>query len=440
MLKKLFWGDTSKKSAATAEASPPRASASSAFGRVVPFAELDRLVQHFQDGYKVSYDEAYRRFREVSLAPPDDLPKDPFSQEYADRIMDIYRRVSGKDRYDIQHERSRLNVDEATLRPFPFYTKSLALASTHYSLIGQLFGMMDCPEGSDILEFGFGWGHTTLSLAMLGHNVTAVDIEGDFCELVRRRAEMFKVDVDVVNSDFLWVETTEKKFDAVVFFECFHHCWDFRRLLNSLHRVMKPGGKIYFGAEPINEQFTIPWGVRLDGEALFVARRSGWMELGFHSSFFAELLADTGWRGRCVAPHFWVAASASEPVEPIVIQGGDPRLGTAVGFKAGGAINISSEAKGYALFGPYITLGPGSYDVTVDLDPGANTTRGAYIDAVAETGTVNLGGRAVLPAEILDGVIRTSVEAKRLMSAVEIRLLVDGGFVGSIRRVTITER
>jgi 2-polyprenyl-3-methyl-5-hydroxy-6-metoxy-1,4-benzoquinol methylase len=380
----------------------------------------------------------------VSLAPPDDLPSDPLSPEYADRIMDLYKLISGRKEYGVQNERSEFNVDERTYRPFPFYTKNLSLASTHFTLIGQLFAMMDVPAGSDILEFGFGWGHTTLSLAMLGYSVTAVDIEDCFCELVRRRAEMFKVDVDIVNSDFLWVETTDKKFDAVVFFECFHHCWEFQRLLKSLHRVMKPGGKIYFGAEPINEQFTIPWGTRLDGEALFVARSGGWMELGFHSNFFADLLSHTGWRGRCISPHFWFATSAAEAVEPIVMQGDDTRLGTVIGTKGDGAIKVAydaaPDARGYALYGPYLPLTAGTYDVTIELDPGASAVENAHVDAVAESGTLDLGGRTVAASEIAAGTIRHTVELKRLAYGAEIRLLVPGGFAGAIRRVTIVER
>ena len=167
---------------------------------------------------------------------------------------------------------------------------------------------------------------------MLGHNVTAVDIEDRYCELVQRRSELLKVDVDIVNSDFCGGTNREEVRRNCIF-----------RVLPSLLGIPTPpqipasrdkaGGKIYFGAEPINEQFVIPWGTRLDGEFLFVARRCGWMELGFHSDFFAELLSRTGWRGRCVSPHFWVATSAAEPAEPIVIEANDLRLGTMVGTR-----------------------------------------------------------------------------------------------------------
>jgi 2-polyprenyl-3-methyl-5-hydroxy-6-metoxy-1,4-benzoquinol methylase len=278
--------------------------------REVPFAELDELIKHFDQGYLVSHDEAYKRFAEVRLLPPTDLPADPFSPEYAARYMDLYKKISERSKYTVQNERSEFDVEALSLRPYPYFTKSLKRASQHYTLMGKLMEILDVKEGGSILECGFGWGNTTLALAMLGFNITALDIEERYCEVVNRRAKLLKVDnIKTVNSDFLWVEHTEEQYDAVIFFESFHHCWEFERLLRALHRVVKPGGKIYFGAEPINEDFTVPWGVRLDGESLFVARRAGWMELGFHSDFFDELLTRTGWRGEWVYPHFWVALS-----------------------------------------------------------------------------------------------------------------------------------
>jgi hypothetical protein len=33
--------------------------------REVPFAELDELIKHFDQGYLVSHDEAYKRFAEA---------------------------------------------------------------------------------------------------------------------------------------------------------------------------------------------------------------------------------------------------------------------------------------------------------------------------------------------------------------------------------------
>lgn len=281
---------------------------------IVPFAQLDSLLEYFDEGYKTSHDEAYRRFSTSRLAAPDDLPKDPFSSEYRSIYLELYKKISMRNVYSVENERSEFNVDQLSMRPFPYFTRSLKLASSHFTLMGTLFASMEIEQGARILECGFGCGTTSLNLAMLGHHVTALDIEERYCDVLARRAELHQVDnIEIIHADFLWIESTEQKFDAVVFFESFHHCWEFERLLRALHGVLLPGGKIYFGAEPIDGRFATPWGIRLDGESLFVARRFGWMELGFRSDFFEELLSRTGWVGTCVQPHFWIASRRDDP-------------------------------------------------------------------------------------------------------------------------------
>jgi len=86
---------------------------------------------------------------------------------------------------------------------FPYYTKSLKLAALHYTLIGKLMEIMEVKENSSILELGFGWGNTTLALAMLGHKgKRQLTSRSDICELVRRRAQMLRVEISIINADF----------------------------------------------------------------------------------------------------------------------------------------------------------------------------------------------------------------------------------------------
>jgi SAM-dependent methyltransferase len=146
-----------------------------------------------------------------------------------------------------------------------------------------------------VLEFGFGWGNSTIALALSGLRMTAVDIESDFCDLLKLRARRHEVDIAVINDDFMWAERATEPFDAAIFFESFHHCSDHMRLLRALQTTVKPGGRIYFGAEPIVVDFPIPWGLRMDGESLWAIRANKWLELGFNESYFREALARTGW-------------------------------------------------------------------------------------------------------------------------------------------------
>jgi SAM-dependent methyltransferase len=163
--------------------------------------------------------------------------------------------------------------------------------------IAFLLGKLGLPKGARIVEFGPGWGNTTLELARLGFDVTAVDIEPSFCEVIRQRALHHAVDVRVVEDNFFWAENVTEPYDAAIFFECFHHCDDHIRLLRALRRAVKPNGQVYFASEPIFPAYPVPWGVRMDGEALWAIRNFGWLELGFDEAYFREALARTGWAG-----------------------------------------------------------------------------------------------------------------------------------------------
>lgn len=255
------------------------------------------------------------------------VPPDPFSDEYRMAQMQLYRHLSGKS-YRPENERTKFDIDAADRRPFPFYTGSCRTAGFFTMGLGYLLHTLGLEPGARVLEFGPGWGNTTIAMAMLGLQVTAVDIEPDFCELLRRRARRHDVDVTVVNADFFWAESVEKTFDAVVFFESFHHCQDPHRLVQALDRVVKPGGRIFFAAEPIAPDFPLPWGLRMDGESLWAIRQNGWMELGFREDHFRAMLARAGWSARkhAYADLAWAAvweARRGAVEEPVAARSGE---------------------------------------------------------------------------------------------------------------------
>jgi hypothetical protein len=94
---------------------------------------------------------------------------------------------------------------------------------------------------------------------------------------------------------FLDIDSLDQKFDAILFFESFHHCSDHQTLLAKLKTVLVEGGRVFFAAEPITPTFSQPWGLRLDGESLWAIRRFGWLELGFQDSYFVRTLQRGGW-------------------------------------------------------------------------------------------------------------------------------------------------
>ena len=366
--------------------------------------DLDAALQECDVAAHVSDDRLRDVFKTFQMDFSAELPKDPFDPAYAAAQMRIYERVAGR-RYELGNEASVIDPEQAVRRPFPYATGSCLTTGNHLGAIGFLLRMMRLAPGARVLEFGPGWGNTTIALAQLGFDVTAVDIEPRFCAAIRGRAASLGVPVRVINADFFWMETAGEQFDAVVFFECFHHCSDHMRLLNALHGTVKDGGHAYFGCEPIIEDYPVPWGVRMDGESLWAIRKFGWLELGFSGSYFRQALRRTGWSGRRHASadlgwvSVWDAWKRSDT--SLTITAADPRLHTMTGTKEPGGIVLHDAEQGYALFGPYVTLMPGRYVARVMLGSEAAREGRFVLEASASHGNRVLAsapGRAKPPS------------------------------------------
>jgi SAM-dependent methyltransferase len=265
--------------------------------RVVGFDELGATLDEAAERFARAEDEG-RRFLLGLRAEPPPWPADPFGDAYRTWVWNLYERVSGRGAYSVGHEASPFDFDAALARPYPFATGSSSVVGDDLIARGCVVKALGLSVPARIVELGPGWGNLTADLAAMGHEVTAVDVDEGFCRLIARRAP----GVRVVHADMLsFAESPDdRSYDAAVFFESFHHCADHLRLLELLHGVVRPGGVVVFGAEPV-DLLAYPWGPRLDGLSLWSTRRYGWLELGFDERYFASALKRTGWTLRTVA-------------------------------------------------------------------------------------------------------------------------------------------
>jgi 2-polyprenyl-3-methyl-5-hydroxy-6-metoxy-1,4-benzoquinol methylase len=146
-----------------------------------------------------------------------DVPTDPFSKKYEEKQFALYEKLAGKG-YSTSNEESKFNVEECAINPFPYCHNSSALVGDQLMAIGFIIKILSLPKGSRILEFGPGWGNTTLALAKMGYKVTAVDIERNFVNLIEKRALMEKIELELVCDDFSFIKTVKDKYDAILFF------------------------------------------------------------------------------------------------------------------------------------------------------------------------------------------------------------------------------
>ena len=264
--------------------------------RVVTTLEaLDGELARAAHAAQISHDAFLQALTAFRFVPSLRLPPDPQSSAYREIQMALYRLVSGRDAYNpAANERSDIDVAAAVRCPYPYATGSSTTVGEQLMAVGFLVRALALPPGGRILEFGPGWGNTTLELARTGHAVTAVDVEPRYLEVIRERARRLGAEVELACADMLAYRPAGR-FDRVVFYECFHHCADHARMVASLDDLVAPGGAAVFAGEPIEDQFPVPWGLRCDGLSVWSIRKYGWLELGFRTRYFVDLLARHGW-------------------------------------------------------------------------------------------------------------------------------------------------
>jgi SAM-dependent methyltransferase len=156
--------------------------------------------------------------------------------------------------------------------------------------------------GDWALEYGAGFGQTALTLARLGVQVDTVDISATFCRHVSDQAEHFNVPLRAFEGEFGTNPRPGQLYKLIWFYESFHHCVNFMKVVPQLADHLAEGGRILLGGEPIVEReyaaVPYPWGVRLHSEVAAVMRQTHWFELGFSEAFIFELFRRAGFAGR----------------------------------------------------------------------------------------------------------------------------------------------
>ena len=260
----------------------------------------------------------------------------------------------------------------------------------------------------------------------MGFHVTAVDIEQNFIDLINKRAQMERLDITTILGDFSLIESVSEPYDAVLFFECFHHASDHLALIAAFEKAVKPGGFVCLAAEPITPDFPIPWGLRMDGESIWAIRKNGWLELGFNERYFRSALEKFGWRGAALR-------GKDSPASSVIIAKRLADWGGVYRFHGGGLLNrvghLSAKGcaadgrEGHLAYGPYITLPAGAYRAELMFNPNTPVLGEIKLDVAINGGIQILGDKAILLDQSLS--TKTSYinfEADFEMQNVEVRV------------------
>jgi len=252
--------------------------------------------------------EEYARLCTLSIEHPlatQMAAMDPFSADYRAKAMRLYLDLRGRADDGYQPEVHELTGDtglpaDIWRNSSPWSFRSSQMAAEFLVCWGHIMRLLELPNDSSasILEYGSGSGQLLLLLARMGLDVHAVDIDQPSLDLVAAQANA--MGLEVKREKAVFGEGFEgKRFDRIIFFEAFHHAWDFEKLLKRLSDRLAPGGLLIMCGEPVvsdpTESIPFPWGPRLDALSIFCMRHFGWMELGFREDFLFDVFNLHGW-------------------------------------------------------------------------------------------------------------------------------------------------
>jgi 2-polyprenyl-3-methyl-5-hydroxy-6-metoxy-1,4-benzoquinol methylase len=303
----------------------------------IPFDDIDRTIALANAGR--SEPEAVAELCHYFTSTPTGLEYlerlDPFSPEYRAGILQVLALITLRPDYDPARDEAANYLPEAGTNYLPsiYQSGDSTWLGEFLQAFGGVLKALDLRRGARVLEYGAGEGAIAVQLARMGCDVTVVDIERRYLDIVKAEAASLHTSVTTLHGQF-GDGPDGATFDAILFFEAFHHALDHLGLLARLRDRLAPNGHVVFAGEPIMEPGsywapTLPyaWGPRLDALSLRAMRSYGWCELGYSRDYFVEALMRAGF-----VVHFRPCAGTSRGAAYIarahngVVEIGEPIL------------------------------------------------------------------------------------------------------------------
>jgi SAM-dependent methyltransferase len=357
-------------------------------------AALDAFVAFVDDecGGNLRDPRVIQRYEPFELAYETrvDPSFDPFGPDYFAAQLKLYQEIAGRPLDQWTGELHPVEIDSLLDAPNPQGILDVRHVSENVRALSSMLSMACLPSRARILDMGAGHGMSSEVFAFSGARVLAVDIDRNLSTLAEARAKRRALDIRraVMSFDSL-AGIDPRSADAAFFFQSLHHALRPWQLLEDLAEKVTPEGVIGFCGEPVHDAVWKHWGLRLDIESVYVARKFGWFESGWSRTFIECCFRRMGWtlllfRGGHQGGLTGLAARSPEKLSEIALRAFQLGVRTADearpiadnrGFASQignlswqGSIGPILRARdghpgGFLCFGPYAGLSRGRYRV-----------------------------------------------------------------------------
>ncbi|QGP77586.1 methyltransferase domain-containing protein [Sphingobium sp. CAP-1] len=267
-------------------------------------------VDQIEDVRRAFLSGKKEEFQGKVLQLPDwyDLTLDPDGPAYREQILKFWSVITNRQDYNPAQNEDTPEVAQQDFlyRPAFYASGNAQSAGAHLLAIGHVLMRSNLPKGGRVLEYGAGFGQTSLTFARTGAKVDVVDINRAFVRGVNKASRFFKTDLKSHVGTFGINPSGEPHaYDVILFYESFHHCLDAAALVTTMKTLLKPGGCVLMAGEPICRspipEIPYSWGIRLDFENIAIMRDRGWMELGYQEPYLFHLFRRAGFKAEFFA-------------------------------------------------------------------------------------------------------------------------------------------
>ena len=329
----------------------------------------------------------------LQFQTPIDETGDPFGDAYYDSQIALYREIAGRALDQGSGELHPVDIDTLVGAANPLGINNVGFIADHVRALSTMLSLACLADDARILDMGAGHGVSSEVFAFCGARVRAVDIDPGLSTLAARRASARSLRIERVVMNFDSLDSIEDDaYKAAFFFQSLHHCLRPWELIAALKRKVAGDGVIAFAGEPVQDSWWRHWGIRLDAESLYVARKHGWFESGWSRAFIQAcfkrcgldlVLFDTGLQGGVLGIACKDGKKAAAILERASSMGLTPTFATdienaprnffsKIGDITKGPLGATIRARadhegGHLCYGPYISLAPGKYRISFVL-------------------------------------------------------------------------